>query len=63
MAEVSVAPNKTLQATSAASSVLDVAGDSQLPAFVAVSFPAPVPEFKRYPGHFTVAANEVLPWG
>jgi hypothetical protein len=40
-------PNKPLQATGAARTGLDVAGDSQLPGFVAASFPAPVPELGR----------------
>jgi len=38
-------PNKSLQATGAAPSVLDGLGDSLLPGFVTASFPAPVPEF------------------
>jgi hypothetical protein len=40
-------PNKSLQATGAAPSVLDGTGDGLLPSFVAASFPAPVPELKR----------------
>ena len=40
-------PNKSLKATGAAPSVLDGAGDSLLPGFVAASFPAPVPELGR----------------
>jgi hypothetical protein len=35
---------KSLQATGAAPSDLDGEGDSQLPGFVVVPFPAPVPE-------------------
>jgi hypothetical protein len=37
-------PNKALQATGAAPSVLDGEGDWLLPGFVAASFTAPVPE-------------------
>jgi len=40
-------PNKTLQATGAAHSVLGGEGDSLLPGFVVAPFPAPVPELKR----------------
>ena len=40
-------PNKPLQATGAARSVLDGVGDSLLPGFVAASLPAPVPELWR----------------
>ena len=36
--------NEALQATGAACSALEGAGDSQLPGFSAASFPAPVPE-------------------
>ena len=37
-------PNKSLQATAAALSVLDGVGDSLLPGFVGAQFPAAVPE-------------------
>ena len=37
-------PNKSLQATGAAPSVLDGVGDWLLPGFVVALFPAPVPE-------------------
>jgi hypothetical protein len=40
-------PNKSLQATGAALSVLDGEGDGLLPDSVAASFPAPVPELGR----------------
>jgi len=47
MARIMNLPNKSLQATGAALSVLDGVGDSLLPGFVAASFPAPVPELWR----------------
>ena len=37
-------PNKSLKATAAALSVLEVAGDTPLPGFVVTQFPAVVPE-------------------
>jgi hypothetical protein len=40
-------PNKPLQATGAAPSVLDGMGDWLLPGFVVAQFPAPVPELDR----------------
>ena len=40
-------PNKSLQATGAARSVLDGVGDWLLPDFVVASLPAPVPELGR----------------
>ena len=40
-------PNKSLQATGAAPSVLDGVGDWLLPGFVVALFPAPVPELGR----------------
>ena len=44
---MSTRPNKSLQATGAAPSVLDGVGDSLLPGLVAALFPAPVPELGR----------------
>jgi hypothetical protein len=44
---MTMSPNKSLQATGAAPSVLDDEGDSPLPGFVVASFPAPVPELGR----------------
>jgi hypothetical protein len=46
-------PNKSLQATAAAPSVLDGVGDSLLPGLVVAAFPAPVPELLTL-GHFVL---------
>jgi hypothetical protein len=56
---MSMKSNKSLQATAAAPSVIDGAGDSLLPGFVEVQFPAAVAEIVRQ-GDFGRMTNDEL---